>query len=48
MKATAPPAILTPAIRDFLDELAELITEDILEENGRTQDEFGATSQQDG
>ncbi len=48
MKATAPPTALSPAIREFLDELAEIITEDILEENDRTQDEIAVTFPQEG
>ncbi len=48
MKATAPTAALSPSIREFLDELAELITEDILEENDRTQDEIAVAFPQEG
>lgn len=39
MKSNTPPAILSRAIREFLDELAELISEEILQENGGIQDE---------
>jgi hypothetical protein len=48
MTANTPPAILSQAIREFLDELAELISEEILQENRRIQDEPGGTSHQDG
>ncbi len=48
MRATAPPTALSPAIREFLDELAELITEDLLEENDRIQDEIAVTFPQEG
>jgi hypothetical protein len=47
MKTTLLPTTLSPAVREFLDGLADLIVDDILEENDRVQDEFAATPRQD-
>ena len=47
MKAPVLPTTLSPAIREFLDELADLIIEGILEENDGAQDELATTLRQD-
>ncbi len=48
MKATVLPPVLSPAVSEFLDELAQLIVEDILEDDDRARDECAGTSQQGG